>query len=75
MVNLGILVMDSGITGKTSVNVRMTKFITVEDNSKIHVNGFEVQAEKPQELKIVYNGLEYKVSDIEGHLVLNRVYR
>ena len=67
--------MSPDITGKSTINVKRTGFITVNDDSKVQINGFEVQAQKPQALKIVYNGLEYMLFDIEGHLFLNRVYK
>lgn len=67
--------MSPEITGKISCNAKFTGFLTVNDDSKIHVNGFEVQAKKPNALKITYNGLEYELFDIEGHLTLNRVYK
>lgn len=67
--------MSPEITGKIQANVKLTGFLTVNDNTKIHVNGFEVQANKPNTLKITYNALEYELFDIEGHLMLNRVYK
>ena len=67
--------MSPEITGKISCNANFTGFLTVNDDSKIHVNGLEVQAKKPNALKITYNGLEYELFDIEGHLTLNRVYK
>ena len=67
--------MSPEITGKISCNAKFTGFLTVNDNTKIHVNGFEVQANKPNTLKITYNALEYELFDIDGHLMLNRVYK
>lgn len=67
--------MDSDLTGKTVCNVKFTGSLSVNNGVKIQVNGFQVQAEKPQKLKVTYNALEYELSDIEGHLVLNRVYK
>lgn len=63
------------ITGKTALNVKRTGFISVNDDIKVQINGFEIQTKRPQALKVVYNGLEYEMFDIEGHLVLNRVYK
>mgnify|MGYP001166001776 CR=1 FL=1 len=66
--------MDSDLTGKSHTNVKFTGSLTVNNGVKIQVNGFQVRAEKPQKLKVTYNALQYELSDIEGHLVLNRVY-
>lgn len=67
--------MSPELTGKLSVNTKFTGFLTVNDDTKIHVNGFEVQAKAKEKLRIIYNALEYEIFDIEGHLVLNRVYK
>lgn len=60
--------MQSDITNKTPVKVNII-------NKEHHINGFHVQAKGTDRLKIVYNGLEYEVFDIEGHLMMNRVYK
>jgi hypothetical protein len=60
--------MSSDVTNKTPVQVNIV-------NKEYHINGFHVQAKAKDKLKIVYNGLEYEVFDIEGHLMMNRVYR
>ena len=67
--------MDSDLTGKYPVNVKITPMVNVTDNSKIYVNGFMLQAVAEKKLAVTYNGLEYELFDIDGHLMLNRVYR
>lgn len=60
--------MQPDITNKTPIRVNIV-------NKEHHINGFHVQAKDTNKLKIVYNGLEYEVFDIEGHLIMNRVYK
>lgn len=60
--------MTSEIIDKTAIKVNIL-------NKEHHINGFHVQAKNKDKLKIVYNSLEYEVFDIEGHLVMNRVYK
>lgn len=67
--------MDSDLTGKYPVNVKITPMVNVTDNSKIYVKGFMLQAVAEKKLVVTYNGLEYELFDIDGHLMLNRVYR
>lgn len=66
--------MDSGITGKIATNVKFTGQLTISDDTEILVNGCTLQAMKENGvLKVTYNGLQYRLVDIDGHLVLNRV--
>lgn len=66
--------MDSGVTNKTGINVRLTGKINANKDLIVNFNNFEVQSKNDTKLKITFNGLEYEVFDIEGHLVMNRAY-
>ena len=67
--------MSPELTAKTGVNVRLTGKMNANKDLIVNFNNFEVQSKDENKLRITYNGLEYEVFDIEGHLMLNRVGR
>ena len=67
--------MSPDVTNKTGMNIRLTGKFPVNNDLVVNFNQkFEVQNKVGDKLKIVYNGLEYEVFDIEGHLMMNRVH-
>ena len=65
----------SDITDKTGMNIKLTGKFPVNNDLVVNFNQkFEVQNKVGDKLKIVYNGLEYEVFDIEGHLMMNQVH-
>lgn len=68
--------MSPDVANKTGMNVRLTGNLPVNNDLVVSFNQkFEVQNKVGDKLKIVYNGLEYEVFDIEGHLMMNRVHK
>lgn len=67
--------MDSDLINKYPVNVKITPMVNFTDNNKIYVNGFMIQTVAEKKLVVTYNDLECELFDIDGYLMLNRVYR